>query len=82
MTLARERDPILAGAARWSWNDPTDLLELLQRAAAGIEADDLGSGVAIPGAPGTCTSCHHAKVWHIRSRFACEQCDCLKLVKP
>jgi hypothetical protein len=45
--------------------------------------DRLSRGEAIPGAPGTCLGCHHAKVWHNpRNRIrecTVEGCECARL---
>lgn len=75
----RDREPGAAEGWRW-WasidGPPTDLLQLAQFGAAVREGDDLSVGVAIPGAPGACGTCHHAKVWHIAARRSCELCAC------
>jgi hypothetical protein len=84
MTTTRDRDPILADCSSWRygrpWGDPVDLIQILQRQASALEGDDLSAGMAIPGAPGACAGCAHAKVWHRHSRRECEKCDCPKLV--
>lgn len=84
----RDREPLAITGERWWPADgfvPADLLELAllddALTASAREGDDLAVGVAIPGAPGACATCHHYKPWHNRCRGACEQCDCRKWVK-
>ena len=84
----RDREPLaIRGEHCWPAQGaaPADLLELSwwddALTASARELDDLGVGVAIPGAPGTCLRCHHYKPWHRQSRRACELCDCQAFTK-
>lgn len=42
------------------------------------QTDALAHGQAVPGGPGACADCHHAKVWHsvTNRRHPCERCGC------
>lgn len=53
-----------------------DTIERIQ--AEGEQTDRLARGEAVPGGPGACSSCHHAKVWHNRANrvHECERCNC------
>lgn len=46
--------------------------------AEGAATDRLAHGEAVPGGPGACGTCHHAKVWHSHTNrnHPCERCDC------
>jgi hypothetical protein len=51
-----------------------------EAAAARNLTDRLAAGESVPGGPGACHRCGHAKVWHnLRNRTReCEQCQCAR----
>ena len=52
--------------------------------AEGAATDRLAHGEAVPGGPGACGRCHHAKVWHSATNrtHPCELCECPSFAVP